>query len=301
MGLALGASVLTATVAWAGPAAAGSAAPKAAPAPPAAAPPPARHHAPEAPAEAGRLPSEPLLAPDDAEPSPPAASAAPAAAAAPPPVAASKPAAPAAEAPLPLQLRSSPPKPPLTLATEGPTSGWWYKLLACALIVAGVVWLIKKRKLLVRPEREQSLKIVERAAIGVRSELLLVRVEGQKLLLGITPSAISRLAVLPDGAEEPLSAQAPLDRADAVAHEPGFERAIAAARTQIERLAAQARPTPPAPVAAPDDDGQGSTERAPVRRLAPPGPQTARRPRAISDDGQAATLVGIGRRLRGVG
>ena len=42
------------------------------------------------------------------------------------------------------------------------------------------------------------LTIVSRTSIGVRSELLIVNVDGQRLLIGVTAGSIQRLATLPD-------------------------------------------------------------------------------------------------------
>ena len=79
--------------------------------------------------------------------------------------------------------------------------GW--KFAAALAIIGGAAFYLRKR---VRPEAagDTQLTIVRRASIGLRSELLVVNVEGQRLLIGVTPHSIQSLAIL--DADEPQNA-----------------------------------------------------------------------------------------------
>ncbi len=139
----------------------------------------------------------------------------------------------------PLKLRKGGGK-PLELANETPTSGWWYKLLACGFIIGGAMWLLKRRKLLPQQaEKQHSMTILGRTGIGVRSELLIVNVDGQKLLLGVTPSSIQRLAVLVDSDDVPHLAEPIIDPQHEEDIDSGFEGTLGAAKRKLESLASR--------------------------------------------------------------
>ena len=148
----------------------------------------------------------PTVAVAEEAPAPPAA---PAVAA---PVAPEPSPAPAVAA-TPLATR---PSKPLTLASTNEGTPLGYKLIAgIGVIAAAALWLRKKRGTrTVGPASR--VDVLARTSVGVRSELLVVEVEGTRLLVGMTPSAIQTLAVL-DGApeasaeasEEPASVEAP--------------------------------------------------------------------------------------------
>jgi flagellar protein FliO/FliZ len=111
------------------------------------------------------------------------------------------PAAPGPEA-TPLTPR---PSRPLTLAprSEGTPIGW--KLLAgVGVAVAAGLWIRKRRGSKAQPAGAR-IEIVGRTAVGMRSELLVVDVEGARLLVGVSPSALQTLAVL-DPAETRVGA-----------------------------------------------------------------------------------------------
>jgi flagellar protein FliO/FliZ len=106
-------------------------------------------------------------------------------------------AAPHAEAPAheatPLTTR---PRKPLTLAprSEGTPIGW--KLVAgVGVAIAAGLWIRNRRGPKARPGSAR-IEIVGRTSVGMRSELLVVDVEGTRLLVGVTPSALQMLAVL---------------------------------------------------------------------------------------------------------
>lgn len=144
------------------------------------------------------------------------------------------------EAERPLVLRKTADK-PLELTSSSATDGLGLKLGVCGLIVAGAVWLLRRRGLLQTPAQTHPMSILGRTAIGVRSELLLVDVDGQKLLLGVTPSSISRLAVLPVHGDTPSLAEGELDPVASPDGEPGFAAALDSAREKLEEFAAGMR------------------------------------------------------------
>jgi len=74
-------------------------------------------------------------------------------------------------------------------------------LVVLAVFAAAVIVL--RRLPLVRLARNGRLKIVESAAVGTRDRLLLIEVEGIRLLLGVTPGHIACLHVLTPAAAAP--------------------------------------------------------------------------------------------------
>ena len=131
-----------------------------------------------------------------------------------------------------------------------PRSSAAWKIAAFVVVLAAAaLWL--RRKVLPKATGDARLSIVRRAAIGFRSELLVVDVEGQRLLLGVTPHSIQSLATL-EGETEDGEAAAPAaalsDRFGALldaAAGSGREAPSHAGKPQPERT------TPPA------DDGDG--------------------------------------------
>jgi flagellar protein FliO/FliZ len=132
----------------------------------------------------------------------------------------------------PLALRS--PK-PLELAQEPSSSGLGWKVVAVMAILGGAAFYLRKR---VGPRRvdDGQLTIVRRAAVGMRSELLVVNVEGQRLLLGVTPHSIQSLAVL-DGDEA-----ADQSVSETKAQEQALEQRFAALLKSTESRAGAPRP-----------------------------------------------------------
>lgn len=108
----------------------------------------------------------------------------------------------------PLQTR---PAKKLELSAQNEKTPVGYKLLAGAVVVAGaVVWAKKKKGGVTKDKKKRSaIDLLARHSVGVRSELLVVDVEGTRLLVGMTPGSMSTLAVLqtPEGVvgeESPL-------------------------------------------------------------------------------------------------
>ena len=200
------------------------------------------------------------------------------------------------------------PSKPIELAQEQPSSGWWWKLIACAIIICGAVFMWRRRALLQVVKQTHAMKILTRTAVGVRSELLIVNVDGQKLLLGVTPSTISRLAVLPDDdaaiAEAPpepsqVLAPRPTTQEEMMDLEPGFERAILAAQRRLDRYT-QSREI----ATEEDDEEEALLHESRSQPVVQQAPQPTRRKRAAGmrprQDSQATGLSQIGRKLRNV-
>ena len=133
-----------------------------------------------------------------AAPTAPAAEIAPAAPVAPVPALPAAAAAPAAApAVTPLTTRASK---PLQLAPKDEGTPFGYKLLAgLGLAAAAGLWLQKKKKDAGGEKKKKpasKIEILSRQSVGVRNELLVVDVEGTRLLVGMTPGAMQTLAVL---------------------------------------------------------------------------------------------------------
>ncbi|MBI5512169.1 MAG: flagellar biosynthetic protein FliO, partial [Deltaproteobacteria bacterium] len=123
----------------------------------------------------------------------------------------------------PLALR---PSHPLNLAPEpGSNHTSWTVLLVFA-VAAGGLWYAKRHLPQGQAPAEGGLKILHRASIGVRSELLVVEACGQRLLLGVTPSAVQHLAAL-DAPEGPSALAAPEEPPESVSAR--FEHMLTAA------------------------------------------------------------------------
>lgn len=175
-GLALGAIALTQ---WASPAAARAEAPPSASASAVA---PASSVAAPASASAAATVAPSATAPTAATAAPPLAVPAPTAA----PVA-------AATGATPLTVRASH---PVTYAADPAHASLGWKLGLIALGLGGGFWFWKRRA----PKGAAPaprIRIVARQSVGVRSEILIVEIEGDRLLLGVTPQSIARIGDLP--------------------------------------------------------------------------------------------------------
>jgi flagellar biogenesis protein FliO len=96
----------------------------------------------------------------------------------------------------PLNLRQSH---PLELAQDPVNNYAAWKLVAALAAMAAGAFAFKKYNEKNRPAQTiNSLQVLKKLSIGVRTELIVVDVDGQRLLLGVTPSSIQTLASLPD-------------------------------------------------------------------------------------------------------
>jgi flagellar protein FliO/FliZ len=149
-----------------------------------------------------------------------------------------------AEPATPLVLR---PSKPLELAPEPAPSSVGWKVAAVLALAGGLAFYLRKGRPGARV-KDGGLVVVRRVPVGMRSELLVVNVEGQRLLVGVTPHSIQSLAILdsdePQPAEEAVRASTPLGER--------FAAMLDSARQAIPREApsrpvAVAHPAPPAP------------------------------------------------------
>jgi len=109
-----------------------------------------------------------------------------------------------AQAGTPLTLR---PTKPLSLEPQRPAEGAGWKIAAFLVAGAAVFCGVKHRARTRAPRPDSGPRVVGRTTIGIRSELLLVEIDGQRLLLGVTPTAIQSLylpAPAPDERPESL-------------------------------------------------------------------------------------------------
>ena len=173
-------------------------------------------------------PTEVTASPLVGPPAPAAAPIALPAAQAPSPAPAARETAPSAT---PLSVR---PSRPLALAPESTSMDTGWKFLAVFVLAAAALAYWKRQNPAVRLDLGPELRVVRRTSIGVRSELLVVDVDGQRFLLGVTPSSVQSLAVLDGHEEAPKAAARDEERpresgADTVAR---FEAMLESARAE---------------------------------------------------------------------
>lgn len=166
-------------------------------------------------------------------------------------------AAPAAEepeaAPAPAAETEKPAAHPLELrpsrsSDAGPSGGYGIglKLLAVAAVFAGAFLLFKRKNVLQAARATGNApRIVSRTAIGMRNELLVVEVEGQKLLIGVTPSSIATLSVIVEEPKEMVEDIARTSRVELPSHRPAIHPPSPLGASSVEeslsRLIAGAR------------------------------------------------------------
>lgn len=197
---------------------------------------------------------------------------------------AAAPAAPAAEG-QPLTLK---PPQPLNLAPESAGTPWYVKLLAF-LGVAGLgAWFWRRQRARSAPDfGAAKLRVMSRATVGPRTELLVVDAGGTRVLLGVTAQTVSTLAVLPDEGEEPAAERADEDEDDGrVSGEEPIKlpfdsfadraRALLGAPTPSELP-----PTAPAPATTPPPPRRPRPAPAPARAQPAPVEGQARGLRAV--------------------
>ncbi len=117
-------------------------------------------------------------------------------------------------APEPSSETTLPVRPTKALALEPvhPSASAAWKLAVFAALAAGGIWFWKRRGKKVPQSEQAQLNVLRRTPIGVRSELLLLELEGQRLLIGVTPSSMQTLYLLPDDSSEELASEAPSER-----------------------------------------------------------------------------------------
>ncbi len=68
-------------------------------------------------------------------------------------------------------------------------------LLLVGGLLALAIWMLKRLRLTTGGRGDKTLEIISHASLGTREKLVVVRFAGKKVLLGVTPGTISRLAV----------------------------------------------------------------------------------------------------------
>ena len=190
----------------------------------------------------------------------------------------------------------------LELSSEPPTSNLGWKLGAIGVLAAAGFWAYGKKKAAVRVASAPipEMRILRRTSIGVRSELLLVDLEGQRILLGVTPSNIQSLLIVPDSSmSEPVPVEEPVARVAAreTVREQGRESAAALRGmpsmsmllTQLEREERSGRTEGSVAQRAPRSEGSVA-QRAPraERSERTEGSVAQRSPRAERTEGSVA-------------
>ena len=165
----------------------------------------------------------------------------------------------------PLQMRPSPRWSLEPSSTHSSLELW--RALGIALAAGSVVafWMIRTKR--AGQPSDSRLNVLRRLPVGVRSEIVLIELEGQHILLGVTPSGIRNLHVVADPA---------VDDAPTVDSTWTLEPA-------------------PDPIVVSEDTSAGNTgpnETKRFRRSAP----SATGPEESPVEGQARGLVSIGQR-----
>lgn len=99
----------------------------------------------------------------------------------------------------PLQVRAAQ---PLTLAPAPARPHFTWVLIALAGAAGAGAWVWKKRGVRPIDVSVPELRILRRTSAGFRCELLLVELQGQRMLLGVTAHAIQNLYIVPEGSSE---------------------------------------------------------------------------------------------------
>jgi flagellar protein FliO/FliZ len=156
------------------------------------------------------------------------------------------------------------PSKPLSLEPAPSSSGAAGKLALFAVIAAGGLWVWKRRSKKAAPAKQTSeLRVLRRTTIGVRSELLLLELEGQKLLIGVTPSSMQTLYILPDDAREELVGEPASESRIATLLEARIAPRVTVEETRPERRdTTRTKVAPPISEDEPDVEGQAAGLRA---------------------------------------
>lgn len=114
---------------------------------------------------------------------------------------------------------------PLALKTDGPSAsprssgemGIATKVGACALILGAAAWAFKRRRNASKTDlgAKGSLALLSRLSLGARTEVCVIEVDGQRLVIGVTPQNISTLSVA--GLESTLAEPEPIAAAPRLA------------------------------------------------------------------------------------
>lgn len=98
---------------------------------------------------------------------------------------------------------------PLELAKPAPSTSWGSRLGLVLLLGLGAFAYVRTRR--ARPGARAAapaIKVHGKTSIGLRTEIAIVEAAGLRLLVGVTPSSVQTLAVLPNAEDEEADALA---------------------------------------------------------------------------------------------
>jgi flagellar protein FliO/FliZ len=205
-----------------------------------------------------------------------------------PAITAAPPAASAPAVATPLQLRETHALAQALAPEPVGNAGW--KLAAILALMGAGAFALKRHNDKNKPAQTiKSLQVLKKLSIGVRTELIVVEIDGQRLLLGVTPNTIQTLASLPDPDPEEIAESEPTRVTPTYRPAEIGERSLQLG----ERLAALVEKSRVA------DSEKPAELRPDLRVTARPQRRTSKKPAANTPteppEGQARGLTKIGR------
>lgn len=95
------------------------------------------------------------------------------------------------------------------------TSSIWKVVISLIFVIAFIpacLWLMKRFQFAQMKLGQSDIKIVNVQSLGAKEKLMLVEVEGERLLIGVTAHSISHLRSFPSKAESFASMMEEVDR-----------------------------------------------------------------------------------------
>lgn len=144
------------------------------------------------------------------------------------------------------------PSHPIELAPASGSTSWSFRLLLVALVAAAGFAFWKRRNTKQAGSAElPHVRVLGRSSVSMRGEVALIEAGGTRLVIGVTPSSITTLAVLPDAPEaetaEEAEAEAAEDRPRSLLAQLEPARSLTErARAILERRVEAARTAPAA-------------------------------------------------------
>ncbi|PYF81758.1 flagellar protein FliO/FliZ [Marinomonas alcarazii] len=100
------------------------------------------------------------------------------------------------------------------------TSSIWKVVLSLIFVIAFIpacLWLMKRFQFAQMKLGKSDIKIISAQSLGAKEKLMLVEVEGERLLIGVTPQTISHLRSFPPKATSFASVMEEVDRENTAA------------------------------------------------------------------------------------
>ncbi|MGO3739958.1 MAG: flagellar biosynthetic protein FliO [Marinomonas foliarum] len=101
------------------------------------------------------------------------------------------------------------------------SSSIWKVVLSLIFVIAFIpacLWLMKRFQFAQMKLGQSDIKIISAQSLGAKEKLMLVEVEGERLLIGVTPQAISHLRSFPSKTTSFASMMKEVDREKAAAN-----------------------------------------------------------------------------------